>query len=163
MEEKPALLSSETRISQETLEWQKCRACEWGHLQHGRQRRDSQKEEATWRCTTNCDISASCFRGVLFSLLLTYLLQPVREKHHTGGCPVWYSLVPMMQDERKVSDQAQAVQSWPISLLLPQRPGSVETGKDTTGTENERPQGGIREWEEQMMRNATSLIKGNNL
>lgn len=98
-----------------------------------------------WHYTTNCDIPASCFRGVLFSLVLTYLLQPVREKHHTGRHPVWYSLVRMMQDKRKLSDQAQVVQSWPISLFLSQGPGSVETGKDVTGTENEPPQGGIRE------------------
>lgn len=58
--------------------------------------------------------------------------------------PVWYSLVPMMQDKRKLFYQRQAVQSWPISLL-PQGPGSVETGKDTTGTENEWPLLGLKE------------------
>lgn len=44
-----------------------------------------------------------------------------------------------------MSYQRQVVQSWLISLLLPQGPGSVETGKDTTGTENERPLRGLEE------------------
>lgn len=65
------------------IEWQKSRACEgamwWA--------RDSQKEEAMWHYATNCDIPMSCFRGVLISVVLTYLLQPIRRKTSHGKTP----------------------------------------------------------------------------
>lgn len=72
----------------------------------------------------------------------------------------------MIQDKRKVFYQRQAVQSWAICLLLLQGPGSVETGKDTTGTENKQPLLGLSEAsenEEELTRNVTSLIQVNNL
>lgn len=73
------------------------------------------------------------------------------------SCPVWCSAVPMTQNKIKLSYQKKAVQSWAISSLLPQQPGSVGTSKSMVGTKKVQALLGLREAPENERRNSKDV------
>lgn len=96
------------------------------------------------------------------------LLGSVCEEENLGleSCPVWCSAVLRTQNKVKLSYQKKAVQSWAISSLLPQQPGSVGTSKAILGTKMVQTLLGLGEApenEEKITRHVTSLIQVNDL